>query len=433
MEKKQQDKVYRELRSDSVQEIMNYQPAWIIRYGTALFSIFFLLMFTGTFFISFPDIVKGTLKLSSYDMPKAIVAKTNGKIIKLFVKENTIVQANDVLAYLEATANHDEVLALSKQLEEVEKEVSEGRYSKLSSLQKSNFTNLGELQPDFQQFQQSTIQLQTMLSNGFGSQKKDIIEKELQNSKYSASKLNEQRQIYQRDFMLAEKDFATQQRLARQGIISSNELSKEESRMLSKQLALKQIESQIINNQAEQSAKTKELLELDKNLFEQKNYSFEGLKTLGSAVKKWKNTYILTAPSAGNVLFQTNIQENQVVLPNQEVFYIGNKKNNLPIGQIQIAQDNLGKVKVGQKVIIRFNSYPSEEFGTIDGVVEFISQIPEKDNSYLVKIKLPKGLKTTYNKQLSFRNGMLANADIITEDKSLAAKILYQFRRAVQR
>ncbi len=432
MEKKQ-DKVYRELRSDSVQEIMNYQPAWIIRYGTALFSIFFLLMFTGTFFISFPDIVKGTLKLSSYDMPKAIVAKTTGKITKLFVKENMVVQTNDILAYLEATANHDEVLALSRQLEEVEKEVSEGQYSKLSSLQKSNFTNLGELQPDFQQFQQSTIQLQTMLSNGFGSQKKDILEKELQNSKYSASKLNEQRQIYQRDFMLAEKDFATQQRLARQGIISINDLSKEESRMLSKQLALKQIESQIINNQAEQSAKTKELLELDKNLFEQKNYSFEGLKTLVSAVNKWKNTYILTASSSGSILFQTNIQENQVVLSNQEVFYIGNKKNNLPIGQIQIAQDNLGKVKVGQKVIIRFNSYPSEEFGTIDGVVEFISQIPEKDNSYLVKVKLPKGLKTTYDKQLSFRNGMLANADIITEDKSLAAKILYQFRKAVQR
>ncbi len=428
-----EQKIYKELRSDSVQEIMNYQPTWLIRYGTALFTIFFLLMFGGTFFISYPDIVKGTLKLTSYNMPKAVVTKTSGKVIKLFVKENTFVEPNNVLAYLESTANHQEVLELSAQLSVIEKEVSEGRYAKLNALQKGNFMNLGELQPDFQQFQSSLIQLQTMLSSGFGNQKKNIIVNELENSKYSASKLNEQRQIYQRDYILAEKDFATQQRLARQGIISANELSKEESRMLGKQLALKQIESQIISNQAEQSSKSKELLELDKNLFEQKKYSFEGLKTLISAVDKWKNTYILTAPSAGYVLFQSNIQENQVVTANQEIFYVGNQQNNLPIGQIQIAQDNLGKVKAGQKVIIKFNSYPSEEFGTVDGIVEFISQIPEKDNSYLVTVKLPNGLITTYHKKLSFRNGMLASADVITEDKSLAAKILYQFRKALQR
>jgi HlyD family secretion protein len=377
--------------------------------------------------------VKGTLKLTSNNMPKAIVAKTSGKVIKLFVKENTHVDSSEVLAYLESTANHQEVLNLSSQLSIIEKEVSEGRYAQLSALQKGNFMNLGELQPDFQQFQQSLIQLQTMLSNGFGNQKKNLIINELENSKTFVAKLNEQRQIYQRDVILAEKDFTTQQRLARQGVISNNELSKEESKMLSKQLALKQIESQIINNKAEQSSKTKELLELDKNLFEQKKYSFEGLKTLISAVDKWKNTYILTAPSAGNILFQTNIQENQVVAANQEIFYIGTQQNNLPIGQIQIAQDNLGKVKIGQKVIIRFNSYPSEEFGNVDGIVESISEIPEKDNSYLVKVKLPNGLTTNYHKLLIFRNGMVANADVITEDKSLAVKILYQFRKALQR
>ncbi|MEY4539444.1 MAG: hypothetical protein RLZZ306_1201 [Bacteroidota bacterium] len=422
---------YRELRSDSVQEIMSYQPTWLIRHGTALFTIFFLLMFGGTFLISYPDIVRGSLKLTSNSIPKPIVSKTSGKIVKLFVKENTYVNANNVLAYLESTANHEEVLELSSRLMEIETEVSAGRYAKLNDLQKRNFMNLGELQPDFQQFQQSLIQLQTMLSSGFGNQKKNIIASELQNSKYSALKLNEQRQIYQRDFMLAEKDFATQQRLARQGIISNNELFKEESRMLSKQLALKQIESQIINNQAEQSGKSKELLEIDKNLFEQKKYSFEGLKTLISAVDRWKNTYILKSPSAGNVLFQTNIQENQVVSANQEVFFIGNQKNNLPVGQILIGQDNFGKIKVGQKVIIKFNSYPSEEFGTINGIVEYISQIPEKDNNYLIKVKLPNGLNSTYHKKLVFRNGMLATADIITEDKSLADKILYQFKKAL--
>ena len=89
----------------------------------------------------------------------------------------------------------------------------------------------------------------------------------------------------------------------------------------------------------------------------------------------------------------------------------------------------LKKIKIGQKTIIRFNSYPSEEYGTVVGEISYISEIPAKDNTYLAKISLPNGLTTTYNKNLTFRNGMLANVEIITEDRTLASKILYQFRR----
>ena len=71
--------------SDSVQEIINYNPAWLVRWGTMLFSFFFLGLFGATFFISYPDVIRGTLKLTSTDVPKSVVPKTNGKLVRLLI------------------------------------------------------------------------------------------------------------------------------------------------------------------------------------------------------------------------------------------------------------------------------------------------------------------------------------------------------------
>lgn len=419
----------RYLPSDSVQEIINYNPFWIVRWGATFFSLFFLGLFGTTFFISYPDVIRGTLTLTSSEIPKSVVPKNNGKLVRLFIKENTIVSKNQVLAYIESTANHDEILSLSIQLDTIQKSVQQGNYSALSILRKNSYTNLGEIQVDYQRFEQTLTQLQALTSNGFYAQKRNFLNKELADIGFMSRKLSEQQQIYLRDYNLAQSEFSKKQRLARQGVISSSELSEAESRLLAKQIPLKQAEAQLISNQSEQTGKQKELLELDKSLFEQKNNTSESLKTLISAINAWKQKYIITAPIAGKVFFQTTIQENQSVTSDQELFYIGSPNTNHYVGNVNIPQDNFGKIKIGQKVIIRFNSYPSEEYGTVVGIISYISEIPAKDNTYLTKISLPNGLSTTYNRKLTFRNGMLANVEIITEDRTLASKILYQFRR----
>ena len=431
MQKKEKKLLYSP--GESVQEIISYTPPWVVRKGTVYFSLFFFLLFGLTFLVSYPDVIKGTMKLTSADAPKSVVPKMSGKLVKLFVKENALVKQNQPLAYLESTANHDEILRLSTQLDAIQKNVQSGYFSALNGLRKNNYTNLGELQPDYQRFEQTLTQLQSLTSNGFYTQKRGLLNDEITDLNFMSNKLSEQRDIYAKDYELGKAEFAKRQRLARQGVIASSELSEAESRLLSKQIPMKQAEAQIINNQAEQNGKQKELLELDKNLFEQKNNASESLRTLISAINAWKQKYIIVAPVSGKVIFQTTIQENQTITSDQELFYIGSSTNSQNVGDVNIPQDNFGKIKIGQKVIIRFNSFASEEFGTVAGEVIYISQIPAKDNTYLVKIGLKNGLNTTYNKKITFINGMLANIDIITEDRSLADKILYQFRKALQR
>ena len=51
-----------------------------------------------------------------------------------------------------------------------------------------------------------------------------------------------------------------------------------------------------------------------------------------------------------------------------------------------------------------------------------------KDNQYLVTVLLDQGLKTSYGKVLEFRQEMLGNAQIVTEDLSILQRLFNNLR-----
>ena len=211
------------------------------------------------------------------------------------------------------------------------------------------------------------------------------------------------------------------------------EIKREESKYIAKKLPLKNLESAIINNSTAQTSKEKELMDLEKTISEQENLYLQAKNTFQSAVNAWKQRYVLVASTEGQISFSGLIQEKMQVLNNQEIFNIASKQEQ-HLGTIQVPQQNFGKVKEGQEVLIKFNAYPFQEFGLVKGKIAMIASIPNsQENTYLATITFPKGLKTTYNKQITYHNGMKATAEIITEDMRLIERLLYQFRRATSR
>jgi hypothetical protein len=53
-----------ELKSDEVQELISYRPHWIIRNGNSIFLLILFLLLVFTWFIKYPDVIKGSLKLT---------------------------------------------------------------------------------------------------------------------------------------------------------------------------------------------------------------------------------------------------------------------------------------------------------------------------------------------------------------------------------
>lgn len=131
--------------------------------------------------------------------------------------------------------------------------------------------------------------------------------------------------------------------------------------------------------------------------------------------------YLLTAPIAGNISFNYFLEEN-IELKQGQTFCFINPNNTEYYANVLIPQTNFGKVKIGEKVILKIKAYPFQEFGTVEGKLEFIAKIPT-DSGYTAKVILPNGLKTNYKKHLNYYNGLTANAEIITDDLKLSNRI----------
>ena len=417
-----------ELRSEEVQELLARPPRWLLRWGITVVFLLLLLVFAGTWVIHYPDLVHASFKLTAANAPKAVLTRTDGKIVRLFVREGQAVRTGAPLAYLESTARHAEVLRLARELNSAWVVARQGNLEDLQRLSLSDYHELGELQGAYQTFEQTHIQLRAYLAGGFYSQKKVLLRQEIGDLQLLAQQLRQQRVMQARDAALAQEEYAVQQRLAAQKVIAALELKREESKNLARQLAYQQTASALVNNATAQRAKQEELLELDKQVGEERDQFLQALNTLQSAVATWQTKYIVAAPVSGRVFFPGVVQENQAVAPNQELFYVAPPSTSYA-GELRVPQQNAGKVKVGQQVLVRFAGFPYQEFGAVRGRITAIADIPLKDSVFLARVALPTGLKTTYGKSLAYKTGMTASADIVTADNRLLEKLFYQLRK----
>ena len=93
---------------------------------------------------------------------------------------------------------------------------------------------------------------------------------------------------------------------------------------------------------------------------------------------------------------------------------------NKPIeGHLYISSNNLDKVKVGQKVIIKLHDFQYEEFGILEGIVNNIWFHPNEQGNYKVNVILPSGVKTSFNKNISYDMEVKGDAKIITKNENI--------------
>lgn len=78
------------------------------------------------------------------------------------------------------------------------------------------------------------------------------------------------------------------------------------------------------------------------------------------------------------------LEEKQTVSAHQELFYI-TTQSSAYYGEVFVPQQNLGKVKKGQRVLIKFKGYPFAEFGYVEGRIDYLSEIVSNQNTFLAK------------------------------------------------
>lgn len=412
------------IRGEAVQEYISRKPGFLIKYGTILFLFLLVLIVTACWFIQYPDVVTASAKLQSINAPKPVVNKTAGKLMRLFVKEGDVVNENAILGYMESTAMPQQVLQLSNALDSITYLINYGRTVFLRAYIGSiNFENLGELQQPYQTFIQAYLVFEDYTGSGFYAKKKAMLVKDASDLQRLHANLYYQKNIQQQDETLAVKTYQMNETLLKEKVISLKEFRDERSKLLNKSLSVPQVNSSIISNESEQNDKHKEILELDNTAAQQRAIFMQALNTFKSEVDDWKKKYLLIAPVAGTVSFQDFLQEKQELNANQVICYI-KPANSAYYAEVYIPQSNFGKIKINQPVLLKFQAYPYEQFGSVMGELSFISPIPT-DSGYAAKVELPKGLLTNYGRQIQYRDGLISSAQIITQNMRLLQRFYF--------
>ena len=423
---------------NEIEEIISNKPPHIVRWGTVYFFFLLVLLGIACWSIQYPDVVAGKAKLNSVNAPKQVITRTDGKLIKIVVKENEQVKAGQILGYIESIANPQSVIKMSSQVDLMDSLINHNKTDEIVKYFPSNTSTfgggegaLGELQAPYQTFIQTFITFRDFLNNGFFLRKKRMLMTDMQNIQKLHGIAANQKILTEQDLSLSNETFDANESLVKDKVISQLEYRNEKSKLIAKQLSLPQIDASIIANESQQNEKRKEIVELENQIIVQKNTFIQALQTLKSQVKAWEFKYLLKAPVSGTVAFTGFFQENQEIKAGQALFYI-QPSNTAYFVEMLVPQYNFGKVKQGQKVLLKFQAYPFEQYGSVAGEIDYINPTTT-DSGYLAKVTLPEGLITNYKKTLQYRNGLFAQADIITEDMKLLERFYYNLIKQIKR
>jgi multidrug resistance efflux pump len=419
-----------ELRSDGVNEIMALPPGWLLKWGITVFLLILLSVLAICNFVKYPDLVKGNLVILPDELPKSIVAHSDGKLEELWIEEEQEIKKGDLAGLIESTANYTEILQLDETVNILYSLVSQNEIEDIASIQLPLLFQLGDLQKPYQAFHDNYIHSKAFIKSGSVMNKRRVMNEEISTLGEIADNLKNQHALQGQEMNLAFEELKKRERIVAKGILPQMEVNTARANYLAKKLAYEQAKNSFSNHQLGKAQKKQELIETDFSITEQKNNLIQSLTVLKNDLETWKRRYLLYAPSDGKVVFTTTIEENQQIKNGQEICFVQPASSHFE-GKMGMGQYNFGKVKENQKVIIKLSSYPYQQYGLVSGNIEKISTLP-KDSLYQVIVKLPHPLITDSGEEIPFKTGMTASAEIITEDLSLLQRFFSEFRRIIK-
>ena len=422
------------LRSEEVNEILTSTPRWVLRWGI---SVIFILIVTAiglSYFIRYPDILTADVTLTTLNPPVKLIAKTNGKLTYLLVKNKDVVKLNQTLAVIENTANYKAVLYLDSTSTELINQLK--LIDTLPLLNIKGNLKIGELTPNYLLVLKSIKDLNLYLEINTYKRQVQLLKKDLGNYTDLLAKYRKQATINKEQLALFESDYNRDKSLFEKQVISAREFETKKKEYLGALNGNEQVNITVSNALIQINSIEKNILQLQIQDYQEqaklKNDLQQNLKSLVSEIGKWKQLYLIESPIDGRVSFFSVWSVNQNVKIGDELFSVISTQKQEFIGKCILPVINTGKLAIGQNVNIKLDNYPYNENGMLQGIVTNISEVPNKD-TYAIDVDLKNGLVTSYNKTLLYKDEMKGKADIITKNLSVMDRVFFNFKKLVTR
>lgn len=377
----------------------------------------------GSYFFKYPDVIQSSIVVTTETPPAAIVARSTGKIQELFVLNNQKTDADASIAILENAANYHHVFDLKEKLAALKS--LPNHFDGMDSLKIEQPYSLGDLQSGYSGFLKSYQDYRHFVRLDYYNKKMESIRLQIERYQVLYDRTERQTALMEQEFNLSKQQYDRSIQLYKDEIISITEFENAKAVFLQKEYALEGAKSSMANQKIQLAQLEQSLMDLNQQYTEQKKQLELTLATayenLTAQVAQWEQTYLLKTPISGMVVFTKYWSVNQNVRTGDTVVTVIPDNAGKMVGKVVLPVAGSGKVKEGQKVNIKFLNYPHTDYGIVQGIIKAKSLITI-DNSYIVEVALPDGLKTSYGKELPFNQEMQGTAEIITEDIRLLAR-----------
>jgi hypothetical protein len=417
-----------EIRSEEVQEILSYIPNWMIRWGTSLIFLLILMLFVLSWFIKYPDLIQGEIKLTTMFPPVKLIANNSGKLTDIPFPDGSQISKNSKVAEIENLVTQSGIDFLKTYLLYSSKLLEE---PSIEPPQINPLLVFGDMQTSFNHLQKLCANYRVFSLSEHEAEKIESLKKKLTLYKTLVQVSRNQAYIAHGIFKNAQEKYHADKLLLQKEVIAKMEFLKEESVFKQKEMEMENFRKAETENKITLANLEQEIADLEFEYMEKKasfrNDILNTINEIENGIKKWQQNYLITSSIAGKLIWLSKWNEGQAIKSGDLLFAVI-PDNEEYIALINIPTHGYGKVKAGQKVRIRLNNYPFHEFGVLEGTVDKLTEIPV-ENSYKAEIKLINGMRTTYEKNLTFIPEMTGQAEIITEDLRVIERIINRFSK----
>lgn len=417
-----------ELRDENVQDLLGNPPGWLVRWGISVFFGIIITLLVGAYFFRYPQMIEASVVITTEQPSVWVISQGSGKIDSIYVRNQSYVQKNQILAVIHNTADVKDVLIVKDLIDSLCPFIASFDLADLCPIK--NGLQLGELQDSYSQLVKIVREYKVFSEENFHLIKIDAAQAELEEQRKYLHNVKEQEDVYKQSYAISGQQYKRDSTLFAGNAAVIMEVEQSQQQKLSGKIQLNQsrlaINSCLIN-----MAQLKQLISEYTIDRKEKQTAYQtsitaAYQQLQSRLLLWEQTYLLKSTSEGIVSFSTFWGKNQYINTGEKSFAIVSKYPGKTIGKCKVPVNGVGKIKKGQNAIIKLNEFPYMEFGMLQGRVENISLIPvetvvagEAVQFNMVEVSLPDSLKSTYGKTIPFTGELTGIAEIATKEMSL--------------
>ncbi|MGJ4929502.1 hypothetical protein ACQR1I_23650 [Bradyrhizobium sp. HKCCYLS2038] len=412
-----------QLRSEVYREIISAPPPLLVRAGAVVTAIALATVLIVASLVPYPSVVGGRAHVVSAEMPVTLLSRGSGKLALLKVKDGDEVERDQILTVLDDGSDVRQLLQLAQWLASLPADLSQS--AALPTLPAVTPARLGSAAAPLLAVVQALGNLKTFRASTETSDQVAQLRQVVATYRQLVGQFADKENAAEASLKADQRMQAGRETLIAKGLAAPAYLDRFEQgkqsqrdRVAEARIATARHLATIASTEREISALLSAHRDRDTEMVGRLS---SALRDLRGVMQEWDRINVIRAPQAGRVRLFGLWSEAQNIRSG-DTFAIVEPVHSTPSAFAFIPEAGFGKVRLGQKVVIRLDAYPRLEFGQLEARVAAISAVAI-DGKYRVLLDLPNGLTLSSGKTVQFAQNMDGDARIEVNNLRLIQQV----------